>query len=78
MSVLCHLSYKPSFNLPRKVNSQAGPLNEITETKAGRPDGLRHVPELGLGPSLPHPSQTEPHGMAAGREALSWKNRDFL
>lgn len=73
-----HLSFKPSFNLPRKVNSQAGPLYEITETKAGRPDGLRHIPELGLGPSLPHPSQTEPHGTAAGREALGWRNRDFL
>ena len=78
MSVLCHLSFKPSFNIPRKVNSQAGPLYKITETKAGHPDRLRHVPELGLGPSLLHPSQTEPHGMAVGWEALSWMNRDFL
>lgn len=46
--------------------------------KAGHPDGLRHVPALGLGPSLPHPSRTEPRGMTARRKTLGQRNRDFL
>ena len=45
--------------------------------KAGHPDGLRHIPALGLGPSLLHPSRTEPRGMTARRKALGRRNRDF-
>ena len=36
--------------------------------KASLADGLRHVPALGLGPSLLHPSRTEPCRMTARRE----------